>query len=98
LANLHQSINKPNEALSEHWEALKIRRELAKKNPDTYLPDVAITLNNLAIFYLKIQPNRKHSIAYAEEAKAILQPYKHIPHLAQHFSTSVKLLILNGIF
>ena len=30
-------------------EALKICRELAKKNPDTYLPDVARTLNNLAV-------------------------------------------------
>jgi tetratricopeptide (TPR) repeat protein len=30
-------------------EALKIRRELAQKNPDIYLPDVAQTLNDLAV-------------------------------------------------
>ena len=30
-------------------EALKIRRELVQKNPDTYLPDVAETLNDVAV-------------------------------------------------
>jgi tetratricopeptide (TPR) repeat protein len=35
-------------ARKEYEEALKIRRELGQKNPDTYLPDVAATLNNLA--------------------------------------------------
>ena len=29
-------------------EALKIRRRLAEVNPQTYLPDVAMILNNLA--------------------------------------------------
>jgi len=29
--------------------ALKFYRELAQKNPDVYLPDVAMTLNNLGI-------------------------------------------------
>jgi hypothetical protein len=28
-------------------EAQKIFRELARKNPDVYVPDVAMTLNNL---------------------------------------------------
>jgi len=31
-----------------YQEALSIRRELAKANPEAYLPDVARTLNNLA--------------------------------------------------
>ena len=30
-------------------DALKIYRELAQKNPDTYLPDMAQTLNDLAL-------------------------------------------------
>ena len=30
-------------------EALQIRRELAQKNPETYRPDVAATLNNLGV-------------------------------------------------
>jgi tetratricopeptide (TPR) repeat protein len=32
-------------------EALGIRRDLAAKNPDAFLPDVAMTLNNLAILH-----------------------------------------------
>jgi hypothetical protein len=31
-------------------EALKTHRELAEKEPETYLPDVAATLNDLGIF------------------------------------------------
>ena len=36
-----------NEARKEYSEALKVYRELAQKEPETYLPHVAITLNNL---------------------------------------------------
>jgi tetratricopeptide (TPR) repeat protein len=36
-------------ARNDYAEALKIRRELAQKNPDVYLPDVTSTLNNLGI-------------------------------------------------
>jgi tetratricopeptide (TPR) repeat protein len=43
-----QKYNYINEALEKYQEALKIYRELAKENPRTYLPDVAMTLNNLA--------------------------------------------------
>jgi hypothetical protein len=41
-------------------EAPKIRRELAQKNPDTYLPDVARTLTNLGL--LDRDQNRMGSI------------------------------------
>jgi hypothetical protein len=34
----------------EYEESLKTYRELAKKEPETYLPHVAATLNNLGIF------------------------------------------------
>jgi NurA-like 5'-3' nuclease len=36
-------------ATEQAAEALQIRRELAQKNPETYRPDVAQTLNNLGI-------------------------------------------------
>ena len=36
-------------AHKEQEEALKTFRELAQNNPETYLPDVAMTLNNLRI-------------------------------------------------
>ena len=38
-----------NEARKEYAEALKMFRELANKEPETYLPYVAATLNNLGI-------------------------------------------------
>ena len=37
------------EARKEHEEALKTYREMAQKEPETYLPEVAQTLNDLGI-------------------------------------------------
>ena len=47
-----QDQNRPEATRKGYEEALKIRRELAKKNPDTYLPNLAQTLNDLANFDL----------------------------------------------
>jgi tetratricopeptide (TPR) repeat protein len=49
LANLDQKQNRHEAARKGYEQALKIRRDLAQKNPDTYLPDVGETLNNLAV-------------------------------------------------
>jgi len=49
--NIHSDLNRYREAEREYGEALEIRRELAKKVPEKYLPDVATTLNNLAILH-----------------------------------------------
>src|SRR6266566_3177697 len=49
LANLDADQDRHEAARKGYEEALEIRRELAQKNPDTYLPDAAETLNNLAI-------------------------------------------------
>jgi len=49
LALLDKHQNRPEAARQGFEEALKIYRELAQKNPDSYLPYVAMTLNNLAI-------------------------------------------------
>ncbi len=43
--------NKFNQAQPLYEEALQIYRELARENPQTYLPDVAMTLNNLAVLH-----------------------------------------------
>ncbi|MFL0198061.1 tetratricopeptide repeat protein, partial [Clostridium sp. WILCCON 0269] len=48
LAILQQSRDDYEAAEKNYVEALSIRRELAKKNLETYMPDVAMTLNNLA--------------------------------------------------
>ena len=37
------------EARNEYEEALKTYREFARKNPESYLPDVALTLTNLGM-------------------------------------------------
>src|SRR5260221_231599 len=37
------------DARKEYEESLKTFRELARQDPETYLPDVAMTLNNLGI-------------------------------------------------
>ena len=39
LATLDRDQNRPEAARKGYEEALKIHRELAQKNPDTYLPD-----------------------------------------------------------
>ena len=77
------------EARNEYEEALKTYRELAQKNPETYLPDVALTLNNLGI--LDSDQNR---IAQArkeyEEALKILEDFaKQDP---EQYTTDVKRL------
>ena len=60
LAVLHSDKNEFSEALEKYEEALKIYRDLAKKNGQTYLPYVAGTLNNLAIFIKQIDQIEKN--------------------------------------
>jgi len=55
------------------WEALSLRRELAKVNPEAYLPDVAMTLNNLAILYRDTQ-RMKAAEECCCEAERLLEP------------------------
>jgi tetratricopeptide (TPR) repeat protein len=51
LGILHRNQNRMDDARQAYEEALKTYRELAKTNPETYLPDVAGTLNNLGILH-----------------------------------------------
>jgi len=46
---LDSDQNRMEETRKEHEEALKTYRELAQKEPETYLPVVAQTLNDLGI-------------------------------------------------
>src|ERR1039458_4017276 len=54
-------------------EALSIRRELAQANPEAYLPDVAMTLNNLANPYRDTQ-RMKEAEEACREAEGLLEP------------------------
>ena len=48
-ALLLQSLNDFEKARHHYEEALQTLRELSKKNPEAYLPEVAISLNNLGV-------------------------------------------------
>jgi len=75
LGNLQRDKNEFEDALKSYKEALEIRRKLAQSNPQSYLPDVAMTLINLSIFYQKCQPDKDVSVQYAMEALKILTPF-----------------------
>jgi tetratricopeptide (TPR) repeat protein len=87
LAVLHKAQNKYEEALAEYEEALKIRRQLAEVNPNTYLPDVAMTLNNLAVLHSD-QNKYEEALAEYEEALKIrrqlaeVNPNTYLPDVA----------------
>jgi tetratricopeptide (TPR) repeat protein len=49
-----------------YQEALGIRRRLAAANPETYAPDVAMTLNNFAVLYKKTQRSLESEAMYQE--------------------------------
>ncbi|NPA50906.1 MAG: SEL1-like repeat protein, partial [Epsilonproteobacteria bacterium] len=49
MGDFYSNTNEFKKALEYYKRALEIYRELAKKNPSIYLPEVALTLNNLAI-------------------------------------------------
>src|SRR5579871_2705774 len=51
LAVLYSDTQRKKEAEEAYCEALSIHRDLAKANPEAYLPHVANTLNNLAVLY-----------------------------------------------
>ena len=68
LAKLHEDNNEFAVAEEEYNEALKISRDLAIKNPKTYLPFLAKTAINLSSFYRVTIPDRDKSLAFAREA------------------------------
>src|SRR6202022_4681750 len=73
---VNKDQNRMEETRKEHEEALKTYRELAEKEPETYLPEVAQTLNDLGI--VDSAQNR------AEEArKAFAEALKIYRELAQ---------------
>jgi hypothetical protein len=93
LANLHRAKNELAKAEAEYVEALEIYRELAAVNPAAYLPDVAMTLINVAIYHRHSAPNRERSINLALEAVMILLPIvEAVPYTQNYLQTAVKVL------
>ena len=69
-ALLLKSLNDFEKARRHYEEVLQALRELAKKNPEAYLPDVATSLNNLGVL-LSDTNNLKKAQDYYEEALQI---------------------------
>ena len=75
----------------QYEEALEIIRDLAKKNPDVYLPYVATTLNNLGVLSRDNNEMEQAKIQY-EEALEIRRglskknPYVYLPDVAMTLS------------
>jgi len=93
-----QKFNFIDDAIKQYEEALRIYRKLAEENPRTYLPDVAMTLTNLAIFYIKAMPDKEKSIDMAMKAVEILLPvYEQVPYLENYLKTALQVLEANGV-
>ena len=76
LGSVLGAQNQTEETRTELEESLKTYRDLAKKEPETYLPHVAATLNDLGI--LDSNQNRKEN-ARKEFAEA-LKTYRELAH------------------
>jgi len=66
---------------------LEIRRALAKAKPEAYLPEVAATLNNLAVLYSATHRQKEAAEAYSEalqtyRALAKAKPQAYLPEVA----------------
>jgi tetratricopeptide (TPR) repeat protein len=60
------------EARQHYEEALKIHRNLAEQNPAVYLPDLAMTLNNLGKVD-RLQNRIEESRAHYQEALSLFR-------------------------
>ena len=65
-ALLLKSLNDFEKARRHYEEVLQALRELAKKNPEAYLPDVATSLNNLGVLLCDTNDLKKAQNCYKE--------------------------------
>ena len=66
LGNLYIALNRFEDAENAHLEALDTHRKLAEKNPDAYLPDLAMTQNNIGNLYRNLKRFEDAEKAYRE--------------------------------
>ncbi|GHV48782.1 hypothetical protein FACS1894181_05540 [Bacteroidia bacterium] len=92
LGNVQCYLNEHAQAEASYTEALKIYRELAGKNPQAYLPDVATTLVNLSLFYKDDTPNKKKSLQYAKEAIEVLNRCNDTPWVQELRKGALKVI------
>jgi len=87
LGLLDRDQKRMEEARQEYEKALQIRRELAQKNPETFLPEIAATLNdmgNLDIHQHRLIESRKECEEALKIRRELAQknPDTHLPDLA----------------
>ena len=91
LASHLASIGQRHEALETAQEAVAIRRNLVECNPATYAPDLAISLNNLAIW----QAENNHldvALMTIQEATNLYRELfsKHLQAFSGRFATTLE--------
>ncbi len=87
LGNLYSAFNRFDDAENAYREALNIYKKLAEKNPDAYLPDLAMTQNNIGNSYSALKRFDDAEKAYREALKirkelAEKNPDAYLPDLA----------------
>lgn len=101
LANLDRMQNRLDEAQMHNEAALKIYRQLAKQNPEVYLPYLAVTLNNLGAVHRlqnrldEARTNYEESLDLNREL-AQKNPSKYDPNLALILNEYGRLLASQG--
>ena len=68
------------------------KERFAETSPQAYLPDVAMTLNNLAIFYMNDVSNKELSLKYALEAVEVLGKCKDIPVVRKYLQQAKQII------
>jgi tetratricopeptide (TPR) repeat protein len=63
---LYAKTNRSNEAEELYKESLKLRRSLAQKNPEVYIPDFVRTLTDLALLYFTTDRKNEAEELYKE--------------------------------
>jgi len=84
---------KNNSGIDDFHQALEIQENLEKASPKAFLPDIGITLNNIAIYYQNCFSYRKKSIEYAVESIVLMTPFlKSKPRLKRYYNLSMVVL------
>jgi len=95
LGNLYHHTQQMKEAEASYQEALTIRRDLAKANPQAYLPYVADTLRNFGLLYFTQDKITQAHPYFEEEATIRRELWQAHPELhAEKFFASLDLNVL----
>ncbi|TLU81857.1 MAG: hypothetical protein FDX21_09810 [Chlorobium sp.] len=98
LAKAFKYVGEIGKAFGLYEKALNSYRDLAKTNPQTYLPDVAMTLINVGWFYHDAVLDKQKSLESVSEALRIILPLvEKLPYTQSYAESTFKLLKAWGI-